>query len=164
MRPTCPTCNRQLVIASGPPNARILVAGEFPGKNEIIEGRPFVGEAGRVLRRELTLAGIPPASCRMTNLWMHGKAEGELEWHFAEFIKELKGRRYLLLMGSDMARALGLHNVISWSGMEVRHPKFPRSVKSAVISPNPALLLQRDATIGEFRHAVRHLKELMDNE
>lgn len=42
---------RNLVFADGDPQARVMVIGEAPGRDEDIEGRPFVGRAGRLLDR-----------------------------------------------------------------------------------------------------------------
>ncbi len=40
-----------LVFGEGAPTARLVFVGEAPGRDEDIEGRPFVGEAGRLLTR-----------------------------------------------------------------------------------------------------------------
>ncbi len=40
-----------LVFGEGSPNARLVFVGEGPGREEDLEGRPFVGEAGRLLTR-----------------------------------------------------------------------------------------------------------------
>lgn len=40
---------RQLVFSDGNANARVMIVGEAPGRDEDIEGRPFVGRAGRLL-------------------------------------------------------------------------------------------------------------------
>ncbi len=37
----------QTVFGEGPQNARLMLVGEQPGDNEDLEGRPFVGPAGR---------------------------------------------------------------------------------------------------------------------
>jgi len=42
---------RKLVFGEGSPGARLLFVGEGPGKEEDLEGRPFVGEAGKLLTR-----------------------------------------------------------------------------------------------------------------
>lgn len=39
----------KLVFGKGNPNADILFIGEAPGKNEDLEGKPFVGAAGKLL-------------------------------------------------------------------------------------------------------------------
>jgi DNA polymerase len=40
-----------LVFGEGPPQARLVFVGEAPGREEDMEGRPFVGEAGKLLTR-----------------------------------------------------------------------------------------------------------------
>lgn len=47
---------RHLVFADGVPGARVMVIGEAPGREEDIEGRPFVGRAGQLL--DLMFAAI----------------------------------------------------------------------------------------------------------
>lgn len=40
---------RKLVFADGNPEARVMIIGEAPGRDEDREGRPFVGRAGQLL-------------------------------------------------------------------------------------------------------------------
>ncbi|MDD5206044.1 MAG: uracil-DNA glycosylase [Desulfobacterales bacterium] len=40
-----------LVFGEGSPSARLVFVGEAPGREEDIEGRPFIGEAGKLLTR-----------------------------------------------------------------------------------------------------------------
>jgi len=42
---------KNLVFGEGDPNARLVFVGEGPGRDEDIAGRPFVGEAGKLLTR-----------------------------------------------------------------------------------------------------------------
>lgn len=42
---------KNLVFGEGSPNARIIFLGEGPGRDEDLEGRPFVGKAGELLTR-----------------------------------------------------------------------------------------------------------------
>ncbi len=44
---------RNLVFSDGDPAARVMLIGEAPGRDEDIEGRPFVGRAGQLLDRML---------------------------------------------------------------------------------------------------------------
>lgn len=48
----------QTVFGEGNPNARVLVIGEAPGKNEDLQGVPFVGAAGKKLNALLKIAGL----------------------------------------------------------------------------------------------------------
>ena len=49
---------RNLVFADGQPGARVLVLGEAPGREEDMEGRPFVGAAGQLLDRMFAAIGL----------------------------------------------------------------------------------------------------------
>lgn len=46
------------VFGEGDPDARVLIVGEAPGKNEDLQGRPFVGAAGKYLDELLEMAGL----------------------------------------------------------------------------------------------------------
>ena len=48
----------QIVFGDGNPQARVLFIGEAPGKNEDLQGVPFVGAAGQSLNRLLGIAGL----------------------------------------------------------------------------------------------------------
>ncbi|MFH0844298.1 MAG: uracil-DNA glycosylase [Pseudomonadota bacterium] len=47
-----------LVFGEGTPQARLVFVGEGPGKEEDLEGKPFVGEAGRLLTRIIHAMGL----------------------------------------------------------------------------------------------------------
>jgi DNA polymerase len=61
----------QGVPGEGPAGARIMLVGEQPGDEEDVQGRPFVGPAGRLLRTLLDEAGIPVGRVYMTNAVKH---------------------------------------------------------------------------------------------
>lgn len=48
----------QTVFGDGSPEARVLIVGEAPGKNEDLQGIPFVGAAGKYLNELLGIAGL----------------------------------------------------------------------------------------------------------
>ena len=47
-----------LVFGVGNPHARVMFIGEGPGRNEDLQGEPFVGAAGQKLNGLLSLAGL----------------------------------------------------------------------------------------------------------
>lgn len=63
----------QTVFGDGPPEARLLLAGEQPGDQEDVAGQPFVGPAGRVLDAALAEAGIGREDVYLTNAVKHFK-------------------------------------------------------------------------------------------
>ncbi len=56
----CALCETrtQTVFGDGNPDARVLFVGEAPGKNEDLQGIPFVGKAGQNLNTLLEIAGL----------------------------------------------------------------------------------------------------------
>ncbi len=53
--------------------ARAIFVGEQPGDQEDLQGRPFVGPAGALLRSALREAGFSEAECYLTNAVKHFK-------------------------------------------------------------------------------------------
>lgn len=58
----------QLVMGDGNPQAEIVFIGEAPGKNEDIQGKPFVGAAGKFLNEMLAQAGMDRSDVYITNI------------------------------------------------------------------------------------------------
>jgi len=65
----------QTVFGEGSQGARIMFVGEQPGDKEDIEGKPFVGPAGKLLDRALAEAGIERSETYVTNAIKHFKWE-----------------------------------------------------------------------------------------
>jgi DNA polymerase len=64
-----------VVVGEGSRGAPLMLVGEQPGDEEDRAGRPFVGPAGRLLRRLLGEAGIDPAAAFLTNAVKHFRFE-----------------------------------------------------------------------------------------
>ena len=58
----------QLVFADGNPKARVMLVGEAPGRDEDIEGLPFVGRSGKLLDRMLAAIGLDRKSVYIANI------------------------------------------------------------------------------------------------
>jgi uracil-DNA glycosylase family protein len=65
----------QTVFGEGAAGARVMLVGEQPGDREDVEGRPFVGPAGRLLDKALEEAGIDRTAVYLTNVVKHFKWE-----------------------------------------------------------------------------------------
>jgi len=63
----------QTVFGTGLLSASIVLVGEQPGHEEDLQGKPFVGPAGRVLEEALRGAGIDRANVYVTNVVEHFK-------------------------------------------------------------------------------------------
>ena len=58
----------RLVFADGNPQARIMFVGEAPGRDEDIEGLPFVGRSGKLLDLMIAAIGLDRTSAYIANV------------------------------------------------------------------------------------------------
>lgn len=58
----------QLVFGDGNPNADLVFIGEAPGKNEDLQGKPFVGAAGKFLNEMFEMIGLQREDVYITNI------------------------------------------------------------------------------------------------
>jgi DNA polymerase len=111
----------QTVFGEGSENAEVMMVGEQPGDREDIEGRPFVGPAGRVLDDALEQVGIDRDLVYVTNVVKHFKwrPRGKRRIHQKPNMEEVRAcrpwldselaivrPRVLVCLGSVAAQAL----------------------------------------------------------
>ncbi len=58
----------KLVFADGNPEARVMFVGEAPGRDEDIEGLPFVGRSGKLLDRMIASIGLDRSKAYIANV------------------------------------------------------------------------------------------------
>ena len=73
--PNCTLCTElastrtQVVVGDGSTdNPKIVFVGEAPGANEDIQGKPFVGRSGQILRKTLKALGFSEKDYYITNV------------------------------------------------------------------------------------------------
>ena len=59
---------KNLCFYRGAPKARVMLIGEAPGRDEDLEGKPFVGRAGQLLDKMLAAIGLSEADVHITNI------------------------------------------------------------------------------------------------
>ena len=59
---------KSLCFYRGAAKARVMVIGEAPGRDEDLEGKPFVGRAGQMLDKMLAAIGLDEAHVHITNV------------------------------------------------------------------------------------------------
>lgn len=59
---------KNLCFYRGAEQARLMIIGEAPGRDEDLEGRPFVGRAGQLLDKMLAAIGLGEADVHITNV------------------------------------------------------------------------------------------------
>lgn len=165
----CPSCSQKIVQPSGPKNSPILLLGEWPGKTEIDQGRPFATHsmfitAGKVLRTELAVAGIDFNTCRCTNLWLHAADDNDNCFDAGKeaALEEAKGRQAILLIGSLVVETFTSYKVSEVSGLQVESAMLSAPIIFALM--NPALVFNPGRGIGEIRQGIQKFSFRLEKE
>jgi uracil-DNA glycosylase len=166
----------QTVFGEGETRAEVMFVGEQPGDREDIEGRPFVGPAGRLLDQALERAGIERGQVYVTNVVKHfkWKPRGKRRIHQkpnAEEIAACRGwlegeleavkPRVLVCLGATAAQALlgRTFRVTRQRGEFVESPLAP--LVTATVHPSSILRAEndedREAAMDDF---VRDLEKV----
>jgi DNA polymerase len=146
---------KNLVFADGNPQADIMLVGEAPGRDEDLEGLPFVGRSGQLLDRMLAAIGLDRQTAYIANVipWRPPgnrtptPQETEICRPFIERQIELANPKVLVTLGGPSAKTLlrvtegvlrlrGTWKVhVTSSGMEI--PAMP-TLHPAYLLRNPA--------------------------
>jgi uracil-DNA glycosylase len=105
---------KRLVFADGNPRARVMFVGEAPGREEDLEGLPFVGRSGRLLDRMMAAIGLDRTSAYIANVipWRPPgnrtptPQESQICLPFIKRQIELADPDILVCLGSPAAQAL----------------------------------------------------------
>ncbi len=108
------TTAKHTVFADGNPEARLMLVGEAPGRDEDLQGLPFVGRSGKLLDRMLAAIGLDRSQVYISNIlpWRPPgnrtptSAEITLCLPFIERHIELASPDILLLLGGISVKAL----------------------------------------------------------
>ena len=105
---------KNLCFYRGAPAARLMVIGEAPGREEDMEGKPFVGRDGQLLDKMLAAIGLSQADVHITNL-VYWRPPGNRTptsqealacRPFLERQIELVGPDFILLLGGMAAKEM----------------------------------------------------------
>jgi uracil-DNA glycosylase len=149
----------QTVFGEGPKRSGLMLVGEQPGDREDIEGRPFVGPAGKLLDKALERAEIPREDVYLTNVVKHFKwrPRGKRRIHQKPNAEEVRAcrpwldaeleavqPRALVCLGATAAQALlgRTFRVTRQRGQFVESPLAP--LVMATFHPSALLRMEDD--------------------
>ncbi|HXS07071.1 MAG TPA: UdgX family uracil-DNA binding protein [Rhizomicrobium sp.] len=117
------TGGTKAVLGEGPLHPDLALVGEQPGDQEDLQGRPFVGPAGKLLDRALAEAGIDRDEIYITNAVKHFKyrLRGKRRLHAKPNAGEIKHYRRWLKTEMELVKprvvvALGASAVLALAG------------------------------------------------
>ncbi|MEM7462429.1 MAG: uracil-DNA glycosylase [Pseudomonadota bacterium] len=152
-------CNLRLsakttVFADGNPEARIMMIGEAPGRDEDIQGLPFVGRSGQLLDRMLAAIGLDRTTVYISNViaWRPPgnrtptPLETEICRPFIERHIELAEPEILVMLGGASAKTLfnTSEGILRMRGKWRKHRYGDREI-DAMAMLHPAYLLRQPA-------------------
>jgi len=170
----------QTVFGEGGEHASVMFVGEQPGDREDIEGKPFVGPAGRLLDEALAEAGIDRKRVYITNAVKHfkWKPQGKRRLHQKPNAAEISACRpwldaeialikptILVLLGATAAQALlGRDFRVSLQrGQFIERPGLP--LMMATVHPSSILRApddeSREIEMQSFVQDLRRLAQRM---
>ncbi|GGF51068.1 uracil-DNA glycosylase [Azorhizobium oxalatiphilum] len=141
----------RLVFADGNPQAKVMFVGEAPGRDEDVQGLPFVGRSGRLLDLMMAAIGLDRTSAYIANVipWRPPGNRTPTPQETAiclPFIKrqvELANPDILVCMGGPAAQSLlGITDGITKArGRVMPYETGSRTIK-AIATFHPAYLLR----------------------
>jgi DNA polymerase len=144
----------QAVFGEGRAKARLMLVGEQPGDREDIEGEPFVGPAGGVLRKALVEAGIEIDEAFVTNAVKHFKwrPQGKRRLHQTPRVGEVNACRPWLeaevaAVGPEAVVALGATAARSLFGPRVKVMKDRGALLESDLAPLAAVTIHPSAVL-----------------
>ena len=167
----------QAVFGEGRRESEVMFVGEQPGDQEDIQGRPFVGPAGKLLDKAMEEAGIDRAQAYVTNVVKHFKwqGRGKRRIHQKPNWAEMTACRpwleaevavvkpsVLVCLGATAAQALlgRQFRVSRERGMLVPSPLAPNVM--ATVHPSSILRADdRDAEYAAFLEDLRRIPPLL---
>jgi DNA polymerase len=129
----------QTVFGEGAMGARMMLVGEQPGDKEDIEGKPFVGPAGRLLDKTLEEAGIDRGRVYLTNAVKHFRwvRRGKRRLHEKPNTRQIKACRPWL----EAEVAVVKPHIVVLMGATAAHsvmgPSFRVSRQRGEVVPSP---------------------------
>ena len=161
----CPVCkNDGCVPAGGPKKSSVLIVGDQPGEQEVLKGQPFTGPTGGVLRAELARLHLDLSSMRLCNLWLHPHAAKFdpkcLEYSANKVLEEARGKRVILLLGSEPVKYFCSSSVEGYNGLILDSPWFADAVVLACVQP--AIVFH--SGLGELRFALSRFAAVLEKE
>ncbi len=163
----------QPVFGEGPPGAALFFVGEQPGDEEDIQGRPFVGPAGRLLDRALAAAGLDRGAAYLTNAVKHFRFtnDGRRRLHQTPDAGDIAFYRPFLLREVALVApcriiALGATALQALTGKKLPVMKTRGTIVAAVggqevfATIHPSYLLRLPSEDGQAREFERFVADL----
>lgn len=141
--------------AEGPKNAKVMLVGQNPGKEEVTENRPFVGRAGKYLNQVLQEKGIDRAQLYLTSVVKkptpgnRKPTAGEIKYWIPLLLREIKKihPEIILLMGK-----------VAWEIPRIKDIEYIETYHPAAAMRFPKIRRKFDKDMETLRRKIKNGK------
>ncbi|MCL4379885.1 uracil-DNA glycosylase [Candidatus Dependentiae bacterium] len=151
----------QMVLGDGNPHAQLMLIGEAPGREEDLQGKPFVGRSGKLIEQVLRHAGH-----QRDDLFITNAVKSRPEQNRTPTPEEIAKARKLLLaeiitisprvictLGAVALRAIlneEVHSLAAFRGKPLTWQQY-----TIVPTYHPAYILRQPAAYKLFEHDLK---------
>ena len=160
---------QKLVFNDGTPEMQVMIIGEAPGKDEEMQGKPFVGRGGKLLNSTLELLGWKRSDFYITNVVKYRPSDEfggnrtptpeEIEKFRPALEKEIEvvDPRLIVILGRVAMTGLGIDGSMSVN----RGKLIEKSGRKILITYHPAAILRNPNWEPQFREDLAKIRELL---
>lgn len=161
--------NRKLVFNDGSPETQVMIIGEAPGKDEEIQGKPFVGRGGKLLNSTLEMLGWQRPDFYVTNVVKYRPSDEmgnnrtptpeEIEKFRPALEKEIEAvdPRLIVILGRVAMSGLGIEGSMTMN----RGQALEKNGRKILVTYHPAAILRNPNWEPQFREDLAKIRELI---
>ncbi|MBI2670254.1 MAG: uracil-DNA glycosylase [Candidatus Yanofskybacteria bacterium] len=161
--------NRKLVFNDGSPDMPVMIIGEAPGKDEEIQGKPFVGRGGKLLNSTLETLGWKRSDFYVTNVVKYRPSDEfggnrtptpeEIEKFRLALEKEIEAinPKLIVILGKVAMSGLGIEGSMGANRGQV----IERNGRKIIVTYHPAAILRNPNWEPQFCEDLAKIKELI---
>lgn len=157
----------KVVFGEGPSDAKIMLIGEAPGKNEDETGRPFIGMAGKLLSEIIHEAGLNRSEIFITSI-VKCRPDGNRKPKKTEYTKciDLFLSKQIELINPDIIGLLGNSAIYALIGekniKQIHGNLYEIDGQKYMALFHPAAALYSRKLLPELKEDMIKLKELIE--
>lgn len=160
---------RSLIFNDGSPESPVMIIGEAPGKDEEIQGKPFVGRGGKLLNSTLEMLGWKRADFYVTNVVKYRPTDEfggnrtptpeEIEKFRLALEKEIEviGPKLIVILGRVAMSGLGIEGSMTMN----RGQLIEKNGRKILVTYHPAAILRNPNWEPQFREDLAKIRELI---
>jgi uracil-DNA glycosylase len=151
----------------GPLDADIMIIGEAPGKEEVLQGQPFIGRSGKLLSKLLQEEGFDRTQLFVTNvvkyrppqnrtptrterdIWANEYLKKEIAIIAPKIIITLGATATKIFLGENISMTKKQGQIIDLNGIKI------------ISTYHPAYLLRNPAAIAEVKKTLKEIKAIL---